>query len=151
MYRLSLKRFVLVEDLSNLTRTYRTTTFTDSKTETYVDSNSVDKFYSNLYVITRHYHFSAFGEVNLTGAVHGTEVELRTILVAERSVTTTFLFLQYVDRSLEFLVRSDYTRVSDNHTTLDFLLVDTAEEETYVVTSFTLIEELTEHFNASYN
>ena len=54
MYRLSLKRFVLVEDLSDLTRTYRTTTFTDSETETYVDSNSVDKFYSNLYVITRH-------------------------------------------------------------------------------------------------
>ncbi len=37
--------------------------------------------------------------------------------------------------------------MADYHTTLDFLLVDTAEEETYVVTSFTLIEELTEHLD----
>ena len=48
-------------------------------------------------------------------------------------------------------MRSDYTRVSDNHTTLDFRLIDTTEEKTYVITSFTFVEDLTEHLNTSYN
>ena len=39
------------------------------------------------------------------------------------------------------------TGVADYHTTLDILLVDTAEEETYVVAGFTLIEKLAEHLN----
>ena len=134
-----------------MTRTYCATTFADSEAETYVESYSVDEVYSDFHVVTRHYHFNAFGENDLTGAVHGTEVELRTVLVTEWSVTTTFFLLEDIDRSLERLVRFDNTRVGDNHTTLDFLLVDTTEEETYVITSFTLIEELAEHFHTSYN
>ena len=134
-----------------MTRTYCATTFTDSEAETYVECYSVDEVYSDFHVVTRHYHFNAFGEKNLTGAVHGTEVELRTVLVTEWSVTTTFFLLEDVDRSLESSVGLDNTGVGDNHTTLDFLLVDTTEEETYVVTSFTLIEELAEHFHTSYN
>ena len=134
-----------------MTRTYCATTFADSEAETYVESYSVDEVYSDFHVVTRHYHFNAFGKKNLTGAVHGTEVELRTVLVTEWSVTTTFFLLEDIDRSLERLVRFDNTGVGDNHTTLDFLLVDTTEEETYVVTSFTLIEELAEHFHTSYN
>ena len=134
-----------------MTRTYCATTFADSEAETYVESYSVDEVYSDFHVVTRHYHFNAFGENDLTGAVHGTEVELRTVLVTEWSVTTTFFLLEDIDRSLESLVRFDNTGVGDNHTTLDFLLVDTTEEETYVVTSFTLIKELAEHFHTSYN
>ena len=48
-------------------------------------------------------------------------------------------------------MRSDNTRVSDYHTTLHFLLIDTTEEETYVITSLTLIKNLAEHLNACYN
>ena len=88
---------VLVDDLSDLTRTYCTTTLTDSETETEVQSNGVDELYRDLYVIPGHYHLSALGEVDLTGTVHCTEVELRTILVTERSVTTTLFLLPYVD------------------------------------------------------
>ena len=134
-----------------MTRTYCATTFADSEAKTYVECYSVDELYSDFHVVTRHYHFNTFGEMNLTGAVHGTEVELRTVLVTEWSVTTTFFLLEDVDRSLESSVGLDNTRVGDNHTTLDFLLIDTTEEETNVVTSFTLIEELAEHFHTSYN
>ena len=45
----------------------------------------------------------------------------------------------------------NHTGVSDHHTTLDFLLVDTTKKETYIVTGFTLIEQLAEHFHTSYN
>src|SRR3712207_3237611 len=90
-------RLILV-NLCNLTRTHCTTTFTDCETKTWIKSYSIDKFYINLYVITRHNHFYASWERNLTCAVHGTEIELWTILITEWSMTTTFLLLQYIYR-----------------------------------------------------
>ena len=144
-------KFVLLNDFSDLTSTYCTATFTDSEAQTNIQCNCVDKVYSDCNVITRHYHFNAFGQRNFTCAVHCTEIELRTILVSERSMTSTFLFLQNVDLSLELLVRFDLSRVAEYHTTLDFVLVDTAEQQTYVITSFTLVKNLAEHLNASNN
>ena len=64
-------------------------------------------------------------------------------------MTTTLLFLQYIDRCLEVIVRSNSSWVYDNHTTLNFSLIDTTEEKTYVITSLTLCEVLTEHLNTS--
>ena len=66
-------------------------------------------------------------------------------------MATTFFLSKNVDRSLELLVRFDNTRVSNYHTTLDFFLVDTTEQQTYVVTSFTCRKSLTEHLNTCYN
>ena len=43
------------------------------------------------------------------------------------------------------------TRVTQNHTTFDFVLVDTTKQQTNVITSFTLIQQFTEHFNTSNN
>ena len=142
---------VLFENFGNLARTYCTTAFTDSEAKTCVASNRVDELNVDLNVVTGHYHFYTFGESDLTGYVKSTDVELRTIVVVERSVTATFFFLQDVDRSFELAVGLNNSGVADHHTTLDIFLVDTAEEKTYVVTGFTLIEELAEHFNASYN
>jgi hypothetical protein len=65
----------------------------------------------------------------------------------ERSVTTTFFLLEDVDLSLEVIVGSYSAGLAENHTTLDFILVNTTEEETDVITGFTFIEELAEHFN----
>ena len=45
------------------------------------------------------------------------------------------------------IVRSDGTRVHNNHTTLNFFLIDTTEEQTNVITSLTLGKGLTEHLN----
>ena len=89
--------------------------------------------------------------MDFTCTVHSTEVELWTILVTEWSVTTTFFLLEDVDRSLELLIWLDFTWLTENHTTLNLVLVDTTEEETYVITSLTLIEELTEHLNTCYS
>ena len=41
----------------------------------------------------------------------------------------------------------DRTGFCDNHTTTDFVLVDTAEQQTHVITSFTIVEDLAEHFH----
>ena len=85
--------------------------------------------------------------MDLTRAVHGAEVELRTILVAKGSVTAALFLLQDVDGSLELLMGLDDTRVGDNHTALHLVLVDTTEEQTNIIASFTLIEDFTEHLN----
>ena len=141
----------LVQDFGDLTRTYRTATFTDCETQTFVASNRSDEFHVDSYVVTRHYHFYTFGESDFARYVKRTDVELRTVVVVERSVTTTFFFLQDINLSLEFRVGFYLSRVADYHTTFDFVLVDTTEQQTYVVTSFTLIQQLAEHFNTSYN
>ncbi len=46
-------------------------------------------------------------------------------------------------------MRSDSSGVSDNHTTLHLVLVDTTEEQTYVIASFTFVKDLTEHLDTS--
>ena len=58
----------------------------------------------------------------------------------ERSVTTTFLFLQDINLSLELRMLFNLTRVADYHTTLDLILIDTAKQQTNVITSLTLIQ-----------
>ena len=141
----------LVQDFGDLTRTYRTATFTDCETQTFVASNRSDEFHVDSYVVTRHYHFYTFGESDFARYIKRTDVELRTVVVVERSVTTTFFFLQDINLSLEFRVGFYLSRVADYHTTFDFVLVDTTEEETYVITSFSLIEEFAEHFHTGNN
>ena len=138
---------VLFEDLGDLTGTYGTTALTDSEAKTCVASYGVDELNIDLNVVAGHYHLYTLGESNLTGYVKSTDVELGTILIVEGSVTAAFLFLEDINRSLELAVRLNHTGMADYHTALDVLLVDTAEEETYVVTSLTLIEELTEHLD----
>ena len=134
-----------------MSRTYGATAFADSETKTYAASYRIDKLHGNRYVVTRHYHLGSFGESNLTGYIEGTDIELGTVFVVERSVTTTFFFLQDIHLSFEFRVRSYLTRVANNHTTFDFVLVDTTEEKTYVITSLSLIEEFAEHFHTGNN
>src|SRR5699024_7865157 len=97
---------VLVEDLSNLTGTYRTSTFADSEAKTLAQSDRLQQFNRDGEVVARHYHLYAFGQRDLTRYVRGTNVELRTVFVVERRVTTTFFLGQDVHLALEFLVRS---------------------------------------------
>ena len=82
-----------------MTSTYCTSTFADCETKTYVTSYRVDQFNVDCYVITRHNHFSSFWKSNFTCYVQCTDIELRTIFVVERSVTTTFFFFQDINLS----------------------------------------------------
>ena len=44
-------------------------------------------------------------------------------------------------------MRVDGTGFRDNHTTTDLVLVDTAEQQTHVIASFTFVQNLAEHFH----
>ncbi len=91
----------LLFDLDNLAGTYGTSTFTDSETETFVEGYRSDELNVDLNVIAWHNHLSSLWKGDLTGNIKCTDEELRTIVVVEWSVTSTFLFLEDVDLSLE--------------------------------------------------
>ena len=66
-------------------------------------------------------------------------------------MTTTLFFLQYIDRCLEVIMRSNSSRVYNYHTTLDLILINTTKEQTYIIASLTGGKSLTEHLNTGNN
>ena len=80
----------LAIDFDNNAGTNGTTAFTDSEAETLFDSDRSDEFNAHVNVIAGTAHFNAFGKGDSTGNVGSSEVELRSVVVKERSVTTTF-------------------------------------------------------------
>src|SRR5690606_7782417 len=123
------------------------TTFANREFQTFFHRDGLNQFNLQRSVIARHNHLSARVQFNFTGYVSCTEVELRTVFVEERSMTTTFIFAQYVNFAFEFSVRSDRTGFNDYHTTTDLAFFNTAEQETCVITSFTFVKQFTEHFH----
>ena len=91
----------LLHDLQDLTCTYRTATLADCETQTFVDSYRVDQLHGDGHVVAGHNHVYACGQVNITGHVHRTQIELGTIVVVERRVTATLFLLQDINLSLE--------------------------------------------------
>ena len=126
-----------VEDLSDLACTDGASTLTDGEAKTCVASNRREKLHLDLYVVTGHHDLLTLGQLDVTGYVKCTDEELRTVVVAERRVTTTLLLLEDVDGSLKLRVRLHGARSADDHTTLQLILVNTTEQDTYVVTCLT--------------
>jgi len=138
-------------DIDNDAGTNGTAAFTNSKTETLFDSDGGDEFNGHIYVVTGTAHFYAFGKTDSTGNVSSSEVELRSVTCEEGLLTATFFFGKNVNLTNELGVGLDGAGLAENLTSFDSLLVDTTEKETYVVTSFSGVEELTEHFNTGDN
>ena len=65
----------------------------------------MDQLYGHLYVVTRHAHLGALGQLANAGNVSGSEVELRTIVVEERSMTAAFVLSQNVNLASELGMR----------------------------------------------
>src|ERR1035437_7065337 len=84
----------LFKYLSYLSGAYGSATFTDSETETYINSNRIDKVNCNSNIITWHHHFCSFRKCNLTSYIKRSNVELRTVFIMEGSVSSTFFFLK---------------------------------------------------------
>ena len=96
-------RFGLVEQIGDLTGTDGTAALTDCETQTFVQSHRVDELDSDLHVVARHHDLNTCREFDLARDIEGADEELRTIVVLERRVTATFIFLQDIDGSLKCL------------------------------------------------
>src|SRR5699024_4291584 len=84
-----------------------TSAFTDRKFSTFFDSDWCNQFNRDCNVVTRHNHFSSFWQAYNTCYVSCTEVELRTVVSEEWSVTSTFFFCQNVYFCFKRFVRCD--------------------------------------------
>ena len=140
----------LFNHFSNLTCTYGTATFANRETKTFFHCDWAQQFHGQSNVIARHYHFYSFRQGAITSYVRSTEVELWAVTFEKWSVTATFFFAQYINFTLEFKVRVYRTWLANNHTTTDGFFVDTTQEDTGVVTSFTAVKQLAEHFYTRY-
>src|SRR5690606_37679438 len=72
----------------------------------------------------------------------------RAVVGEERRMTATLFFGQNVGFCNKLGVRGNRTGLAQNLTALNLRTVDTTNQGTDVVASFTRIEQLAEHFNA---
>jgi len=80
--------------LCNLTGTNGSATFTDSKLQALINGHRIDQINGNVGVIPRHNHLDSRSKLYFTGNVQGPEVELRTIMIMEGSMTAALFFFQ---------------------------------------------------------
>src|SRR5574343_694001 len=138
----------LLDDLGNDAGADGTTAFTDGEAQTFFHGDRGDQLHRHGDGVARHDHFGAFRQLDGAGHVGRTEVELRTIAVEERGVTTAFVLGQDVDFGGEVGVRGDGTRLAQHLATLDVFALGTAQQSANVVAGLNLVEQLAEHFNA---
>ncbi len=95
----------------------------------------------------RHDHFLAFWQLDGSGHVRGTEVELGTVVAEEWCVAAAFVFAQDVDLTGEVGVRFDGAGFAQHLTALDVFALGAAQQDADVVACLTLVEQLPKHFN----
>ncbi len=96
-------------------------------------------------------HINAFGKLDNTGNVGGSEVELRSVTGYEGFLTAAFFLGQNVYLALELGVRMNGSGFAENLSALDLVLGNAAEEAADVIAGLCLGQELVEHLNTGYN
>ena len=119
---------------------YGSAALTDSEAETYLDSDRSDKLNVHLYVIAGHAHLCALGKRNGTGNVSGSEIELGTIVVEERSMTAALVLGQNVNLAAELGVGVNGAGLRKNLTSLDLGSLNAAEQNAYVVACLSIVQ-----------
>ncbi|OPY60321.1 MAG: hypothetical protein A4E62_03199 [Syntrophorhabdus sp. PtaU1.Bin002] len=66
-------------------------------------------------------------------------------------MAATFVFGQHIHFRLVFRMRRNRTRGRDHHAAFQFVLVDTAQQQTDVVAGNALVQNLLEHFHARHH
>src|SRR5687768_16346185 len=123
-------------------------TFSDREAETLVHGDRRDQLDLHLHVVARHHHLHPFRQLDRSRHVRSPEVELRAVTLEERRVSPALFLGQHVNLSRELRVRRDAPGLGQHHPTIHVLLVDSAEEETDVVTSLAVVEQLPEHLDS---
>ncbi len=136
----------LVEDLGDGSCTDGVATFTDGELGLGFEGNGVDELDGELDVVARHDHLDTLRKGDGSGDIGRTEVELRSVVGSEGSVSSALFLLQNVDLALELSVRSDGADLAKDLSTDDLVTIDASEKGTDVVASLGVVEGLAEHF-----
>src|SRR5690606_37224127 len=125
-----------------------TAAFADSETQTFFHGDRGDQCHFDRDVITWQNHFLVGRQLDRARYVGRAEVELRTIALEERRVTTALFLGQNVDLGGELRVRLDRAGLGQHLTTLDVFTLGPAQQHAHVIACLTLVQQLAEHFHA---
>src|SRR6185312_13653894 len=78
----------LLNDLGDHAGAHGTAAFADRKPQTFLHRDRVDQRHHHFDVVARHHHLHPRRQLHRTGDVRRAEVELRTVALEERRVTT---------------------------------------------------------------
>src|SRR5699024_1997517 len=123
----------------------------DSESQTFFHSYRMDQFNCHCNVISRHAHLCAFRKLANACNVCCSEVELRTVVVEERCMTSTLILCQNVYLACEFCMACNCARFDQTLSSFDLCSLDTTKKSTDVITSLSLIKKLTEHLDTCYD
>src|SRR5512144_1722912 len=144
-------RFALLDHLGDNAGAHGPAALTDGEAKALVHRNRRDQLHAARHIVARHHHLDALGELHHSRHVRRPEIELRTVAVEERRVPPALFLRQDVRLRLELRVRRDAPRLRQHHPALHFFLLDTAQEDTHVVTGLALIQKLPEHLDARHH
>src|SRR5690606_8763637 len=136
-----------LDDLGHAAGADSASTLTDGELQLLLHGDRLDQLDRHVGVVTGHDHLGALRQLDHTGHIGGAEVELRTVVVEERGVTATLFLRQGVDATLDLGVRGGGAGLDDTHATPDVLALGAAEQQTNVLASLTLVEDLAEHLD----
>src|SRR5580698_407641 len=138
----------LLDDLADGSGADGASAFADSEAQTLFHRDWRMQRDLQLDVVAGHAHLGARRKLRRTRHVRRTEVELGTVAVEERSVTSALFLRQHVNLALEVGVGLDRTRLGQHHPALHIFLRDTAQKKPRVIARQTLVQLLLEHLDA---
>src|SRR5690606_33937661 len=124
----------LLDDLGHHAGANGAAAFADGEAQTFFHGDRSNQGDGHLDVVARHHHLHAFRQLDVTGHVGGTEVELRTVALEERGVTTTFFLAQHVHYAFEPRVRLDGARLRQKLPAVHVFALGAAQQHANVVT-----------------
>src|SRR6476469_298133 len=142
---------ILLDDLGYDAGTNGAAAFSDGEPKSFVHRDRCNQLDRHLNVVARHHHLHTFRKLYASRHVRSPEVELRSVALEERSVSSTLFLRQHVDLSKEVRVWRDAARLGQHHSPLHFLLRNSTEQEADVVAGSPLVEKLPEHLDARHN
>src|SRR6476469_8111751 len=126
-------------------------TLANCEAKSFVHRDRCNKLDRHLNVVARHHHLHSLRKLNTSSHVRCTEVELRSIPLEERRVSSTLFLRQHVHFGQEVRVRRNAARLGQHHSTLDLFLSNSTKKKSDVVACLTLIEKLPEHLDSSHD
>src|SRR6201999_636210 len=138
----------LLDDLADGSGADGASTFADSEAQTLLHRDGRMQRDLQLDVVAGHAHLGACRKLRRSSHVRRAEVELGTVAVEERSVTSALFLRQHVNLALEVGVGLDRTRLGQHHAALHIFLRNTAQQKPCVIARQTLVQLLLEHLDA---
>lgn len=102
----------------------------------------------SLAVITSHSHLIFSQDVNLDTGISSSHEQLWSVTIWEWFFTTSFFFSEDIEVAFHISENLLGSWLGDDLTSLDIVSSDTSQEETDIVSSFTVVEGLLESFDS---